>query len=306
MSRRFSLLTCGRSNRQVQGGGKDHDARRRKTEERLDQSIGHAVIFCPADAVQEQVAQGQAGPKCGDEGPRTNFHALPAPGHQPPDRVVGVAVDGQGQAEFLSRPVGNQNLAAAAADKDPPALRLLGRPNPKWGFNPRALGDKVGHGMGRVTNAIDPAVLLHGLIVAVAKAIDVGNQVDEKPMKRLAAADHALRKLERLQSPLAFQLVPRLGQAIAQPLDVPRPFQHHRPEAPDERIGNQRRNPLGHAAAKAGKQIPRRESAALRKASRGTWYSGSQAGRTAPPRDAGRPAIRRAPAAHVFSACRYR
>ena len=74
-------------------------------------------------------------------------------------------------------------------------------------------------------------------------------------MERLAAADRALRNLERLQPPLAFQLMPRLGQAIAQPIDVPCPLQHHRPESLDERIGDQRRDPPGHATAKAGEQI---------------------------------------------------
>ena len=74
--------------------------------------------------------------------------------------------------------------------------------------------------MGRVANVMRLAVLLHRLVVAVAKALDVGHQVDEEPMKRLAVADHALRQFKRLQSPLAFQLVPCLGQAIAQPIDV--------------------------------------------------------------------------------------
>ena len=49
--------------------------------------------------------------------------------------------------------------------------------------------------------------------------------------------------------------MPRLGQAIAQPVDVPRAFQHHRPEAPNERIGNQRCDSLEHATAETGEQI---------------------------------------------------
>ena len=60
---RYSIPLDG----QVQSGRNDHQAGGAKPEKSLDEQIRHPVILRPADPVNEQVAQRQAGPKRRDE-----------------------------------------------------------------------------------------------------------------------------------------------------------------------------------------------------------------------------------------------
>ena len=80
-------------------------------------------------------------------------------------------------------------------------------------------------------------------------------QMGRELMKGRQATDQALRNFQRRQAPAAFPLVPRLRQALTKILRAPRAFNRQRPEFPQHRIGDQRRQSLRRPPAEAGKQV---------------------------------------------------
>ena len=207
---------------QVQRGRHHHEPGRGKAEEPPDQPIGHPVVLCAADAVDEEIAEGKPCPKRRDERSRADAHAGALPFHELLDRAGGVTLRRQRQPGFPRLPIGENNFAWNDFRKQPAAAWVVNGPHPQRGLQPRSVFGQVGRRVETVPHAMQSAVLAQRFVVDRAEFRQTGQQVRDEPLERLAAARPTLWNLQGFQTPRAFQLMAGLDQTSAEVVGMSR------------------------------------------------------------------------------------
>ena len=119
---------------------------------------------------------------------------------------------GQGDPDLL--PVRQRQFSAIASDEQPAAARIVRRPDPKRCLQPTVLLGQIRNRVPRAADMVDLPVFVDRLVVGGHKPWQIGQHACHEPGERGQPADVALRQLQRLEPPLSFHLVPRLGQAF--------------------------------------------------------------------------------------------